>query len=237
MNNLTPSTEVVVMAHGAGVDFYGRPAFAHVIDRLKLCDSISRVIAVCDPAWEAAVGADVIVPTGSCEADSVIAGLQEASSADRCIVMTGDLPLVTPEAVNDFLASAPVGDVVYPVVRQQDMDAAFPGRKPFYVSAVEGKFTGSSILLVRSEIALTKTKILTDLLNARREPTALLGILGPGIALKFMFSKLSINTVEESLSRALGLKCKVFISGYPELTVSIDGDEDARKLERMLSGS
>lgn len=205
----------------------GRPAIAHLIGSLRASGSVERVIVVGDKAvLDAASEADVRVPAHSTESASVMAGIAAADGADRCLVMTGDMPLAAAEAVADFLNCAPDADVVYPVTSKEDVEELFPTRKTSYVKAKEGRFTGSSCLLFRKDAALAREKMLVELLEARKNPTALLGLIGPVVGLKIMLSTLSLREFERHLSEGLGMECRVFITHYPELLFSLDSPED-----------
>ncbi|MCL5102920.1 MAG: nucleotidyltransferase family protein [Armatimonadetes bacterium] len=220
----------------ARIPINGRPAISYVIDNLRACDLISSVTLVCDKAtYELAPDADTYVEANGDETSGILAGARAANGAGRCLVISGDMPLASPEAIGDFLACAPDCDVVYPVVERNDVEDFFPGRKAHYVGAREGHFTGSSILLFRPEVALSRDRLLATLLNARRDPASLVGLLGPALAFKLMLSTLSVGDFEESLSTALGVNCRVFVSHYPELILSIDSPEDITLIEAELN--
>lgn len=214
----------------------GRPAVSHLVDSLKESERVSRVILVADGAGrDVAPNADVFVEALGSEAESVMAGVRAANGASRCLVMSGDMPLASAAAVDDFLTSAPDCDVVCPVVGKTDVEDVFPGRTVSYFRAKEGCFAASSCLLFRPETALSREEMLVSLLGARRDPKALLGIIGPWVGLKMMLSTLALKDFERYLSEALGLTCRVFITHFPELVFSIDSPDDIGLVERELA--
>ena len=211
----------------------GRPAVSYVVDNLRACKLISNITLVSDKAaFELVPDADVFVEVCGDETQSIIAGIRSANGAERCLLISGDMPLASVEALEDFLTCAPSSDVVYPVVGRDDMEDSLPGRKAHYVGTDEGHFTGSSTLLFRPEAALSREDLLATLL---KNPASLIGLLGPGLAFKMMLSRLSIKAFEENLSEALEMSCRVFVSHYPELIMSIDSPNDIGLMERELS--
>ncbi|MHB9036729.1 MAG: hypothetical protein ACYC64_08680 [Armatimonadota bacterium] len=72
------------------------------------------------------------------------------------------------------------------------------------------------------------------MLSARKDPMALAGLFGSGTALKMMFSRVEIRELEHALSESLNLECRVFISHYPELFVSLDSAQDVCMVEAVL---
>ena len=221
----------------ARIPINGRPAISYVIDNLQACDLISNVTLVCDKATsELAPNADTYVEANGDGAGDILAGVRATDGAERCLVISGDMPLASSEAIADFLTHAPKCDVIYPVVERNDVEEFFPDRNVHYVGTSDGHFTGSGILLFRPEVALSRENLLTALLNARRNPASLVGLLGPALAFKMLVSRLSVRDFEGHLSTALGLNCRVFVSHYPELIVSIDSPEDIRLIEDELNG-
>lgn len=218
------------------IEINGRPAVGYVLDNLRGCESISGIALVSDKETNECVGgSEIFVEASGGEAEKVIAGVRAAEGADLCLLMTGDLPLANAEAIDDLLKFAPDCDVVYPVVEKADVKEVFPSREAYYVGTSEGQFTGSSLLLFKPEVALSKERLIIDLLNVRSNPTALLGMLGAGMAMKLIFSKPTIGEFEAQLSKSLGVDCRVFISHYPELVFSIDSPEDIKLIEAEIS--
>lgn len=214
----------------------GRPAVSYLIDSLKRCDSVGRVIVVTDkPGIDCASQADACIEAGMDMSGCVLAGLEAVADSQRCLIMNGDMPLASCEALDDLLGSAPVCDIVYPIVERADVREFFPGRQPFYVNTREGQFTGSSCLLFSPNAVLARQDMLIRLLNARSNPKELLGLVGAGFAMKLMLTKLALGEFEAHLSRALNLSCRVFVTHFPELLVSIDNPADIGMMERELS--
>ena len=236
----TRDSELTSLAPGGCkpmIQVNGRPAVAHLVESLKRCELISRVIVVGDvlrQAQDEAAGADVFVDGSGDEADAVLAGIRAAAGASRCLVMAGDMPLVTQEAVRDLLDCAPDAGVVYPVASRADAEAAFPGRRWPCLVTREGEYTGSSCLLFRPDAVLSKVDMVVGLLRARKDPAALVKLIGLRAGLKLMLSKPSLCGLESVLSDALGLDCRVFITHYPEILFSIDAPGDVETAEIAL---
>jgi len=219
------------------ISLNGRPAVSYLVQSLKLCSLVSKVIVVTDqPNFDVAPGADVCIEAGGDLSDCVLAGMRAAQS-QRCLIMNGDMPLASPQALTDLLQSAPDCNVVYPIAGRNDMTVMFPDRRAFYVETKEGGFTGSSCLLFDSQVALSRQAMLTRLLSARSNPKELLGLLGPALAMKLMLTKVSIDDFEQHLSRALDVTCRVFVTRHPKMLVSIDTARDVSLMERELAAA
>ncbi|MCX6345808.1 MAG: nucleotidyltransferase family protein [Armatimonadetes bacterium] len=214
----------------------GKTAVSYVVENLKACKHISNVILVADKDSRCDMPEpDLFIESSGSEAQDIMAAVRAAGDASRCLIITGDMPLANAEVITDFLTHAPDCDLVYPIVEKTDVKEVFPQHEAYYVGTKEGRFTGSSSLLFRPEVAIEHEAMITNLLNARKNPSALLGLLGPGMAMKLMFAKPAISDFEAQLSRALGIDCRVFISHYPELVMSIDSTDDIRLMDSHLS--
>ena len=213
-----------------------RPVVSVVVENLRSCELVSRVILVSDTeTCDAAGDVDVFVDAQDHEIETVVRAVREAENAQRCLMIGGDMALASTEALTDLLAHAPESDVVYPIVERDELEEAFPDKQAFYVPAREGRYTGSSCLLFRPGVALSNDQVISRLLQAREDPKSLIGLVGLGNAVKFMVSTLSLREFERVLSDALGIDCSVFVSHYPELFVSIESIQDVDVIERELS--
>ena len=213
-----------------------RPVVSVVVENLKNCEHVSRVILVADAeTYDAAGDVDLFVEAQDYGVESVLRAVREADNARRCLMMGGDMPLASVEALTDLLTHAPESDVVYPIVERGELEQTYPDKQAFYIFAKEGRYTGSSCLLFRPSVALSNDQVISRLLRAREDPKSLIGLIGLGNAMKFMFSTLSLREFQQVLSDALGIDCSVFVSHYAELFVSIESIQDVDMIERELS--
>ena len=235
----TGDPELARLAPGANkalTPIQGRPAVSILVDNLKNCEAVSRVILVGDGAVQkAAPKANVLIDAADLEADSIMEGIRAAGDAARVLILRADMPLVSPEALSDLLTYAPDADVVYPIIEEPDMKSDFPERSPYYLKTKEGHFTGSTCVLVRPKIALSADRLLATLLEARTNPTALVGLVGPLFAMKVMVSSIGLGEFESHLCQSCQFTCRVFVSHYPELFISIDSARDIPMIEQALS--
>lgn len=217
------------------VKLNGKPAISYLIYSLRQCSMLNKVILVTDcPDCDCVPEADASVLVDGDMNQAVLAGIGSVT-AGRCLLMSGDMPLASSGSVADLLENAPDGDIVYPIVEKTDMARLMPGKVTFYLDTKEGSFTGSSCLLFDSQIAISRQSVITRLLCARSDPRQLLGLLGPGLALKLMLGRTSIDDLQTQLSNALDMNCRVYITKYAELLISIDSTADVPLIEKHLS--
>ena len=215
----------------------GRPMVSFVIDALLGAKSISEVTVV-GAAPDS--GRYRVVDDHGGFVENIYAGL-EATSGIEALITTADIPFLTPESVDDFIATAradavyPV-DVVYPIVRVEDCYAKYPGVKRTAVRLREGSFTGGNMMFVKRDFMDAQRERIARAYAMRKSPLKLALMLGVGVTLKLAASVaakrplLSIPQLESAVSRVVGGRARAVISRFPEIATDIDRASDLAAL-------
>lgn len=230
---------VPLVPYKAAVPILGRPMFERVVAVARGCPAVRRIRVVTYPALAspelAALEAEVIPERGEI-ADNFRAGLEALPGAERVLLLSGDLPLLTPASLADLLSRAPGADVVFPYVEREDVLRAFPDREWIFSHTPEGAFTGSAVLLCRPPAVLAHWSWVEDLLAARRKsPLQLASMFGPGFGLKLLLKRLRVRDVEAKLSQLLHVTARGYRSRYPELAMDVDKYGDVVFAEEYLT--
>lgn len=146
-----------------------------------------------------------------------------------------DIPLLTPAAVKDFIASCEGAQMYYPLVSQEDNDREFPGMKRTYVSLREGIYTGGNVILVHSDAVPIAAPAAEAFFNARKSPLRMAKLIGTGTMLKLLAKRLSVAELERKMSQILGITCKAVVSHYPELGIDLDKESDYTLIAQRLT--
>jgi hypothetical protein len=157
---------------------------------------------------------------------------------DYVLVSSCDIPFLTPEAVQDFLARCDgSADLYYPIVSRDACEARFPGVRRTYAKLREGTFTGGNLFLVRPSVLPPLAKRLERLFALRKSPLRLSRELGYRVVGSFLlsalFGTLSVTSLEQKVGHIAGLKAKAVISSYPEIGTDIDKESDLSLAERV----
>ena len=214
----------------------GRPMVGYVIDAIAGARGIGEIVVVGPmEAFENApgiVGGDIpagrvsFAERGRSILENLDRGIRAlgAGAQDRVFVATGDLPFLTPRAVEDFLERC-VGldsDICYSVVTKETNDARFPGMKRTYMRIADGVLTGGNVMVVRPA-AIDKCRKLVDMAVAsRKKPWMMLSVLGIKCAVKFLFGALRVRDIEERFQRLTGLKGSGVFTPYAEIAMDVD---------------
>lgn len=212
----------------------------YVCDALQASAQVGPV-AVVGPAEElagvlASRGVRV-APAGKTVLENVQIGINALPAVKRVLVVTSDVPLLTGEAVDDFLAQCrdDTVDLYYPIVSRSTVEGRYAGVKRTYVSLKDGIFTGGNLFLVNPEIFPRCLPKGEQLVAARKNPLQLSRLVGLAFLIKFVTRRLSLQEAQTKVSRLLGIKGVAVISRYPEVGLDVDKPGDLELVTKILS--
>lgn len=220
------------------------PMAARALRALVESPAVKRVIMVSpvgpeeltEPYWE---GVDVVVPAGERLIDSFKVGMEAVSDGlTPAMVVAGDLPLLTSEAVTDFVdrcRARPEVEVWYGCMRKEVSEAGFPGVPHTYGKLAEGTFCGAGLFISRPQALANLYKAMTDLTYARKNPGKLAALLGWKTVVSYLLGKLTIPEAELAMGRLFGgTPCAAIVTPYPEAAFNVDDAEALLKAREYL---
>jgi GTP:adenosylcobinamide-phosphate guanylyltransferase len=234
-----PLRSVSPAKYEAEIEIAGKPMVDYVVSALRQVPTIERIVLV---GHESAVLDQVrnmvfqIVPPGDSLIDSLINGLNRLQSKEPVLVATSDIPLITREAVEDFLkrCEALEGDLFYSFVSKRDNDIKYPGVQRTYVQLSEGTFTGGNLALLSPPIVRDRSGMLKRAASLRKKPVQLCSMLGWRYLWKLVRGPLTIGEIEKRVSVALQFKAIGVVSPYPEVGIDVDKPSDFELANRVL---
>lgn len=167
---------------------------------------------------------------------NILAGYQQLKNKKYFLVVTGDIPLLSAEAVKDFIAKCqPLKkDFYYSIIRKEVSESKYPEARRTFVKLAEGVFTGGNIFLVNGDVFEGALPKINEFILLRKSPLKMIHKLGPKILIKFFFKKLSILDLEKKFQQIIGVHGKSVISQYPEIGADIDKPEDLEVLKKYI---
>lgn len=220
----------------AFVEINGKYMISYVIEALRGCDKIDKIAVVgdADKLKEKNIqGIDMIIEQSDNIMDNVLKGVQPFKNDRRVLILSCDIPMLTKEAVCDFIekAEATGADLCYPIVRKEDNERKFPDAKRTYARIKEGTFTGGNIFYVNPAIIDRLIKSARQFIAYRKKPWKLGKLLGGKILFLFIIGRLSIPHIEKKVEELFNIKGKAIISPYPEIGNDVDKKEEVKQLK------
>jgi len=218
----------------------GKAMIEYVIDAVRKADGIGKIVVVGPKAQlqEILYGkADAIIDSDGSVMDNVMAGVRYCGYDNDVLICTSDIPLITPEAINDFIAKSKAegADFCYPIVEKQVNERKFPGIERTYVKIKEGRFTGGNIFYVNPRVIEKGFRMADRLIKSRKNPVKVARILSLDFMIRLLLGNLTISGAEKKFSKITNIRAKAIISEYPELGNDVDKPSDLAIVEAHLS--
>ncbi|MDR3559918.1 MAG: nucleotidyltransferase family protein [Negativicutes bacterium] len=213
------------------IEIAGKPMVTFVAEALAASKQVDRIF-VMGPAEALAKckypANTFIVEGGPTIVQTIRRGMEALGHTRRVLVATADIPLLTTEAVDDFLAQCikVEADLYYPIVPQEVNERRYPGTKRTYVRLKEGTFTGGNLFLVNPAIINHCMDVAEQIIANRKNPLKLCHLLGWTFVIRFLFGILKLKDVEQRASEMLQVVGAVIQSPYPELGIDVDKPSD-----------
>jgi molybdopterin-guanine dinucleotide biosynthesis protein A len=215
----------------------GQPLLSWSLKAITAVDSFSSVVVVGHPEAKELVASCSrarFVPEAGGIAENLWAGLEALGECSHVLILSGDLPLLTPFHLESLLEGMPEADFVFPIVERGVIKALIPDRWCVFVKTQEGWFTGCSAGLVKRDRLLERRDWVDRVLRSRRNVVRLAGFFGVGFALKALLGLLSLRRIEERVSAVLGLQARSYITPHPELALDVDKQVHVGPIEALL---
>ncbi len=243
--------DAVVLAGGEGavidptirikglVPVAGKPMVEWVVDALIAAETVGEIAVVVPTAenlgaW--ADKADKIVVSKGRFMDNAIAGVDSFRNERSVLGATGDLPALTPEAIDDFVIQSMErgADFSYPLVRKEDMLEQFPGSERTFVRIAGGPVTGGNTMVVTPALISRAREIGQRFFETRKSPLRMARVVGVPFIFKMAMGTLDPVDVEQKLGEILGGTCAAIYTRHASIGADVDKPLDVVVAERIL---
>ncbi|NPV79447.1 MAG: NTP transferase domain-containing protein [Firmicutes bacterium] len=220
------------------IDICGKSMVSYVVDALLKSKEIGRVVLV-GPRHEleTALIRDIqgfldlidkkvmLVESGDSLFGNIGKGINALATQDPVLLITSDLPLITPDAIDDFISrcrSRGTAQVFYSIITKETNEARFPGMKRTYQKLKEGILTGGNLAIIHPAALIQARKLIEMGIASRKKPWLMAAVLGPKCIFRFIFGILRVQDVEERFRKITGLTGYGVFSPYAEIAVDVD---------------
>lgn len=217
----------------------GKPMIEWVVDAMRAAETIAEIAVVVPTAddlgaWTSKV--DRLVISEASFIDNAIAGAEQFGGERHVLGATGDLPALTPEAIDDFVRQslAAGADFSYPLVRAEDMEAQFPGSQRTYVKVAGGPVTGGNLCMCSAALLKRNREIGQRLFDTRKSPVAMARVIGLPFIFKYLTGRLRVDDVERKMEQLLGAPCAAIYTSYASIGADVDKPIDVVVASRVL---
>jgi GTP:adenosylcobinamide-phosphate guanylyltransferase len=181
-------------------------------------------------------------PDGPRITDSLRNGIAGLPPSDPVLIVTSDLPVLSPAAVDDFveriLASDP--DAGYGCIERRTHEARFAQVPHTWARLRDGTFCGAGLASLKPRALPALEGFLERLGAARKSPIQLASLFGWDVLLRFALRRLTVAQAEQRAGQILGAKVRAIVSPFADAGVNVDRVSDvelARELVRAAAAT
>ena len=203
-----------------------------------------RRIVVIGPeeVWEPAraAGADVCLEEGATGPDNIFRGVDhlaaQPDTLDEMLVVTTDLPFLTPEIVCAFLDLCPPDkEFCVPLISKAEFQKHYPEATSTFVTLRDGDWT-AGCMYAASVSALRRARPhIERVFEQRKSKLGMAKLLGPGFVVGYLFKTLTVEHVQAKIRSLLDCDGAAIPQSPPELAYDIDDLEDFEYAVRHLA--
>lgn len=233
----------VDVASKALIPVGGRPMVDWVIDALAQSPSVGDVVLAMQPEEvPPALFRKVahVAPPGDKILDSIASGMRQLPqdvAEQGVLIIPGDCPFLTPEALEDFLAEVRrrPADFYYGYLTRQDSEKAYPGLRHTYARMKEGVLCGTGLIMMTPAVVEKARVVMNAAIAARKSPFRITGILGWSFIVKLIFRQLSVRDCEQRVSELMSCRVAAIQTRHACAGFNVDSP-DQLQTARALAG-
>jgi len=230
------------------IDLAGRPMLDYVLDAVRggldAAGVRGRILLAGDDV--PSTPGCTPVAGGASLVDTLLNGVAAlAPDETRLLLVTADIPFLTPASVADFLTraqrDAPNAQFVYPIIEVDRCRKAFPDMKRTTLRIAEGEYTGGNISLLDPSFLREKADVIRAAYANRKNVPGLAVLLGSSFLFRLLASRLfpaalPLPLLERAVGRLLGgAVARAVVTPFPEIGSDVDRADDVVIARRMLA--
>ena len=217
----------------------GRPMVEFVLAAIRAASSVRRIALVApSPVSPAAAAyADALVAERGSVLENLSAGLASLEGSGKVLVLGADIPLLTPEMIDDFVGAAGAMDaeIVYAAVRREDAVRKFPRVRKTFVRLRDGALTGGSLILLEPEAYKRARPAIERAIRVRKQPWELARLFGMRAVIGLLTGTLRIAALERRAQALTGVRARALICSSPEVGMDVDTVEMLAVVQECLA--
>lgn len=254
--NQTPLFEGNTPGYTALLPLGGRQAIHYTLDALRATPAVNRC-AIVGPVDElrAALGSDHpdgcdLLPGGATLMEDIFQGLKHFSDAQMVLIITADLPLITSEAISDFLAACGRKEATDPenmflsVVPAHSYHGPYADYPQTFNRFKDISICYGNLFLVDPTLLANHQAIrrMNALYNARKNPLSTAIAFGLHLGLTYvlgvhMWHLLTLEHMARIASQRFGLGLIPVILDHPEAAINLDEPADYAFVTQQLGSA
>jgi CTP:molybdopterin cytidylyltransferase MocA len=231
--------EFAGVPHRALADLEGRPMVGWVLRALRAAAGVNRIILVAPAGFPPQPDADLLVESDRGLAGNLREGLQACAGSEYALIVTGDIPFITAEAIDDYIlrCRALNVDCAYAAVSRDSCQQQFPTLKRTCVHLPDGVLSGGNVVFQRVAAFEPMAALLEEAHRRRKNPLFLAGMVGPMNVVRLLCGRLPLAGIEKAASARLKVEARIVVTPFASLGTDLDKPDDLAEARRIMAAA
>jgi CTP:molybdopterin cytidylyltransferase MocA len=173
-------------------------------------------------------GADLMLPEGKTGPDNIYRGLDGLPNVTpHLLIVTGDMPFLTPASVRDFLTLCPnETEICIPIVERTAFERRYPDLIRTDTPLQDGYFRLGGVFRVDSATLRRVRPHLEQMFAARKNNFQMAQVIGIPFIVRYLFRRLTVDQIVRRAGEILQCNGAAVRHVPPELAFDIDLPEE-----------
>ena len=212
------------------LEIAGKPMVQWVLDALSAASTVDGVV-IMGLSPEAGLSCSkpiTFTPNQGEMLANILNGVKEVlklvPEASHALIVSSDIPAITPESVDWVVNTALKSDhdVYYNVIKREVMEKRFPGSRRSYTRLKDMEVCGGDMNVVRTLTATGKDELWKRIIDSRKSAFKQASLLGFDLLFLLLLRQITIEQAVQKVSRRIGLRGKALVCPYAEVGMDVD---------------
>jgi GTP:adenosylcobinamide-phosphate guanylyltransferase len=242
-----PMARAFNVKHKCLIDVFGTPMIIRVLNILRKCSSIDRVVISIESADVLKDVPDFkkmptkrkisVVKSEAQVSQSVLKAIEKAELSYPILITTADHALLTVDMLNHFCSTSAwsSSDVSLGVAHEDVVKMAYPDAKRTFFKFSDGKFSGCNMFGLMNETGLNAVRFWQQIERERKRPWRIVKAFGFGRLATYLGGMLSLTKAMEQASELMDAQVEAVRIPFAEAAIDVDKPEDLVLAEEILA--
>jgi GTP:adenosylcobinamide-phosphate guanylyltransferase len=225
-----PLYEYTLGASKAMLDVAGKPMIQWVMDALEGGQTIDGIVIIGLPPESEIKSTKVTarIPNQGGMVDNIRSGvntvLEQKPDSDRVLIVSSDIPTITPEMVDWVVNKTLETDLeaYYNVIERSVMEKRFPGSKRSYTRLRDVEVCGGDMNVIKTSLVTQNDELWNKLVAARKNVLKQAALIGYDTLFLLIFRLVDLDGAVKKATKRLKLTGKAVVCPYAEVGMDVD---------------
>jgi NDP-sugar pyrophosphorylase family protein len=214
----------------AMLDILGKPMVQWVLDALSGAKLVENVVLI-GLTEESGVSCEkplTFIPNRISMIENILGGIHKVleinPAATRVLMVSSDIPCITPEIVDWEVRNSLQADVdlCYNVVTRQMIEARYPSSRRTFTRLKGLEVCGGDMHVIHTSVVTMNPEIWERLIASRKNPVKQAAILGFGTLILMLLRLITLDEAVKRVATRLDMTGQAVICPYAEIAMDVD---------------